>query len=102
MANMSTEPLTIWLIASLFLLYFLAVVLVYRAETRQGFLKQHGENIRQQNRQLAEEWRASNPDEEFLIIDRTFQPPGWLAPKIRIRQRFRRDQRPWWVRLLSL
>lgn len=77
------------------------VALSFAARQRRvknNFLRWHGDAIKDENEQLAEAWRAADPPEEIFIIDREFKPPVFLAPTVRVKQKFRRDPQPWYVR----
>jgi hypothetical protein len=78
----------------------MALVARRRARLKTEFLKDCQERIERENELVAENWRSSNPKERKLVIERTFRPPGFLAPKIRIKEKFRRNPRPWYKRLL--
>ena len=71
---------------------------VRQAKVRSEFLEENREKIEQENEHIAQVWRACNPRERKLIIDRKFKPPVFLAPTIRIKQKFKRDLSPWYER----
>ncbi len=65
------------------------------------FLDEHLDKIEEENERIANAWRASKPHEKKLVVDRVFTPPVLLAPPVRVKQKFKRDPRPWYERLFS-
>ena len=64
-----------------------------QARIRSAFLKQHGGRIRQENEAIAANWRSHHPQKKRFLVERAFKPEVFLAPTVRVRQRFRRDGR---------
>ena len=68
---------------------------------RRQFLERYKSQILEGNEEIVETWRDSGPKENHTIVERRFRPPVLLAPTVAIRRRYRRDPRPWYVRLFS-
>lgn len=65
-----------------------------QSRVKAKFLQQHQEKIEEENQRVAEKWRASQPRKRKLVIERTFKPPVFLAPRIKIKRKFKRNPRP--------
>ena len=70
-----------------------------QAKVKADFLQQHGDQIEAENERIANDWRASKPRKKRLLVDREFKPPVLLAPTVRVKQKFKRDPRPWYRKL---